>query len=148
MSPALVLDASVAVKWVVAETGSDQAVALRKSYNFVAPDLLTAECANILWKKVQRGELDGDSARLAARLLTRSGVRLIPSHGYLERALDLALLLDHPAYDCLYLALLIGQPDWQFVTADERLLKVLRARGPTNLSGRSHSLQDMGGAVV
>jgi predicted nucleic acid-binding protein len=33
----------------------------------MAPDLLVAECANILWKKAQRGELSHEEADLAAR---------------------------------------------------------------------------------
>ena len=54
---ALVIDASIAVKWVVEEDGTPQALMLRQQAKLIAPDLLIAECANILWKKVQRNEL-------------------------------------------------------------------------------------------
>jgi predicted nucleic acid-binding protein len=47
----LVIDASVAVKWVVEEPGTQEALLLRQ-HRLLAPDLLVAECANILWKKV------------------------------------------------------------------------------------------------
>ena len=76
----IVVDASIAIKWVVAEEGTDTAVDLRLRFHFAAPDLLIPECANILWKKVQRGELTRDEAMLAARLLERSRHRP-SSHG-------------------------------------------------------------------
>ena len=46
----LVIDASVAIKWVIEEAGTKEALALRRQA-LAAPDLLVAECANILWKK-------------------------------------------------------------------------------------------------
>jgi predicted nucleic acid-binding protein len=46
-----VIDASVAVKWVLAEPDSVQALALRQ-HDLAAPELLVAECANVLWKHV------------------------------------------------------------------------------------------------
>jgi len=42
-----VIDASVAIKWVVSEPGTQEALALRQ-HRLIAPDLLIAECANIL----------------------------------------------------------------------------------------------------
>ena len=50
----LVIDASIAIKWVVEEDGTPQALALRQKAKLIAPELLVGECANILWKKVQR----------------------------------------------------------------------------------------------
>jgi predicted nucleic acid-binding protein len=52
----LVIDASIAIKWVVEEDGTAEALVLRQKAKLIAPDLLVAECANIFWKKVQRGE--------------------------------------------------------------------------------------------
>jgi predicted nucleic acid-binding protein len=42
-----VIDASVVIKWVVDEPGTAQAHLLRR-HRLLAPDLLIAECANIL----------------------------------------------------------------------------------------------------
>jgi len=53
----LVIDASVAVKWVVEENGTPEVLALRQRARLIAPELLVAECANIFWKKVRRNEL-------------------------------------------------------------------------------------------
>ena len=75
----LVIDASIAIKWVVEEDGTDLALALRQKARLMAPDLIVAECANILWKKVQRKELSKDEALIAARLLQSAEMELVPS---------------------------------------------------------------------
>jgi predicted nucleic acid-binding protein len=122
---ALVIDASVAVKWLIQEDGTSQALALRRRAKLIAPDLLTAECANIFWKKVQRGELSRDEALLAARLLQAAEIELAPTRSLMEAATRIAIELDHPAYDCLYLAVAVDR-NCRFVTADQPLLRKLR----------------------
>ena len=121
----LVIDASIAIKWVVEEGGTDLALALRQQARLIAPDLLVPECANILWKKVQRKELTKDEALLAARLLQSAEIELVPTRALLEAAARLAIELDHPAYDCIYLALAV-ENECRFVTADERLVNKIR----------------------
>lgn len=137
----LVIDASVAVKWVVEEEGTAEALRLLQSEALSAPDLLIAECANILWKKVKRGELDEREAGLAARLIQRADIEILPTRPLMEPTLELALALDHAAYDCLYLALAV-ENDWQFVTADERLLRKLMQSGDRRFAGRVLSLNE------
>jgi predicted nucleic acid-binding protein len=123
-----VIDASVAIKWVVDEPGTEQALLLRR-HRLVAPDLLVPECANILWKKVRRGELSEAEAILAARLLQRAEIELEPMRGLLEPATKLAIALDHPAYDCIYLALAEAL-SCAMVTADEQLYRKTLAIEP------------------
>ena len=125
-----VIDASVAIKWVVAESGTAEALALLGN-ELIAPALLQTECANILWKKVKRGELLADEAKIAAKLLTRAGIVPCASEPDLTQAVKLALALDHPAYDCVYLlaARAAGAP---LVTADERLLRVVQSAQHSN----------------
>jgi predicted nucleic acid-binding protein len=123
----LVIDASVAIKWVVGETGTDEALSLRR-HNLYAPDLLVAECANVLWKKVRRTELHPDEASVAAQLLERADLQLEPSRRLMRRATELAIALDHPAYDCLYLVL-ADSLACDFVTADQRLQQRAPAAG-------------------
>lgn len=137
----LVIDASVALKWVVEEAGTPLALALRRSARLIAPDLLVAECANVLWKKVQRGELLRDEALLAARLLQGAEIELLPSRALFEVATRLAIALDHPAYDCLYLALAVAE-DCRLVTADERLLRRIAEAPEAALRGRAASLAE------
>jgi predicted nucleic acid-binding protein len=121
---ALVIDASIAVKWVVEEDGTAAALSLRRQARLIAPDLLIAECANVFWKKVRRNELSTDEALLAARLLQGADIELLPTRSLLEAAARIAIDLDHPAYDCVYIAL-AAENDCRFVTADERLLRKL-----------------------
>ncbi|QND54982.1 type II toxin-antitoxin system VapC family toxin (plasmid) [Phyllobacterium sp. 628] len=138
----LIIDASIAIKWVVEEDGTDQALKLRGRYRFAAPELLVAECANILWKKVQRNELVADEANLGARLLQRADIELIGMRGLMEQATMLAILLGHPAYDCIYIALAQHQK-CRFVTADERLLRVINHKATKELAARCVSLDEI-----
>lgn len=138
----LVIDASIAVKWVVEEEGTGAALALRRAHRFLAPELLIAECANILWKKVQRGELTPEEALLAGRLLERSGIGFVSMRGLLEPATQLAVLLSHPAYDCIYLAA-ARLHGLRFVTADRRLLRTVAERAPADLVALCVSPEDL-----
>ena len=116
-----VIDASVAIKWVVEEEGTEAALALR-GRRLLAPDLLNAECGNILWRKVRLGQFSPQEAFLAGRLLANADIEFFPARGLMETALEIAIMLDHPVYDCLYLALAEAQ-SVNFVTADKRLLQ-------------------------
>lgn len=122
MNGRLILDASVAIKVVVAEGDSDLAEPVL-DHALVAPDLLMAECGNILWKKVRRGELPPDAAGDAATALLSLRIDLQPASRFLAGALRRAMRLDHPVCDCLYLemAATLGVP---LVTADVRLRRL------------------------
>jgi predicted nucleic acid-binding protein len=138
---AFIIDASIAIKWVVEEDGTAHALALRRGSRLVAPDLLVAECANILWKKVQRGELTAEEADLAARLLERSDMELMPMRGLMQAATRIAVSVLHPAYDCIYLALALATQS-RFVTADDRLIRKLQQQPDRALSEVVISLAD------
>jgi predicted nucleic acid-binding protein len=127
----VVIDASIAIKWVVAEPDSDSALALLKE-RLSAPDLLIPECTNVLWKKVRRGELRPAEAIISARLIERSDIELHSTRPLAGPAAELAIALDHPAYDCFYLALaeLLGS---EFVTVDEGFYRKAAAAGKTGV---------------
>ncbi len=118
----LLLDASVAIKVVVAEPGSELAQPVL-DHALVAPDLLLPECGNILWKKVRKGDLPAAEAEGAALALLALKVELLPSSRLLAGALRRAARLAHPVYDCLYIeaAATLGLP---LVTADRRLARL------------------------
>jgi len=120
----LVIDASVAVKWVVPEMGSERAEILL-DHALVAPDLLFAECANVLWKKLRRGELTPEEAGIAAQTLEQADLAVVPTKGYIARAVAIAAELDHPAYDGIYLAVAEAF-GLRLATADERLMRKVR----------------------
>lgn len=117
----LVIDASVALKWVVEESGTPEALALLHGNELIAPDLLVAECSNALWKKAERMELSKPEALFAARLLQAARVEMLPMRSLIEAATRFAIELSHPAYDCIYLALAI-ENRCKLVTADARFL--------------------------
>lgn len=129
----IVVDASVAVKWVIPEVLSDQAGSLRgRADRLLAPDLLLPEAANALWKKLTRREITAREAAQAIDLLMASGLDLRPSGPLLGRALALARRLRHPVYDCIYLALAQAEGT-TLITADQRLLARV-ARGRTRVA--------------
>ncbi len=129
-----VIDASVTIKWVIEETGTHQALLFRR-HRLLAPDLLIPECANVLWKKVRRGELTEEEALVAAALLRGADIALSPMSSLLEPATRLALLLGHSAYDCFYLAL-AQQHNCAFVTADEAFARKVSTAGiPVTVTG-------------
>jgi predicted nucleic acid-binding protein len=123
-----VVDASIAVKWVIPEVLSDRADRLRAGHDeMLAPDLLLVEVANALWKKTAGGEISPAEADRAFDLVSESGIDLRPTPPLLGRAMRIARRLKHPVYDCVYLAL-AEREHASFVTADRRLLRRISAR--------------------
>jgi predicted nucleic acid-binding protein len=114
----VVIDASVAVKWVIGETGSDAADALLDQ-DLVAPVLWLAEAANALWRRARIGEITAEQANARLSELRRAPVASLPIEPHLAQALKLAIEIGHPVYDCIYLALAL-QHHTHVVTADRR----------------------------
>lgn len=118
----LVVDASVATLWVLDQDGSDRAAALRAADAMIAPSLVAAEIGSALWKAVRRGDLDISDAKAALEAALLSYEALFPLEDMRARALEFAVQLDHPIYDCFYLAL-AEREQAALVTKDERLLR-------------------------
>lgn len=115
----VVVDASVAIKWLVNEVDSDVAAQLLFEQQLFAPELLSIEVANALWSMVRRKFLTDSVATEALANFSEAEIDFRSSIDQTNTALRLALELAHPAYDCLYLALAldIGCP---VVTFDKR----------------------------
>jgi predicted nucleic acid-binding protein len=123
---ALIVDASVAIKWFIDEPGSDLARRLwRDEPELVAPDLIIPEVCNAAWRKVRLGQSEPAQAREIALRLQRGVLELRPTAALAPRAIELALDLDHPVYDCFYLSLAEAEQA-KLVTADRRLEGRLR----------------------
>ena len=102
----LVVDASVATKWVLPEPGSAEAAALRtQDPDLIAPSLVVAELGNALWKGVMRGDIAGRDVVHILQIAAGHYARLIPLEDIAAEATKLAVDLKHPIYDCFYLAL-------------------------------------------
>lgn len=125
-----VVDASVAMKWYLPEPHDEHAARLRRDgTGFDAPDLLYAEIANSLWKRVRRGELTSAAAGRIVEAVARLPIEAYPSRMLAGAALQIACSTGLTAYDCLYLAtaLLTESP---VVTADRRLFEAARRKPP------------------
>jgi predicted nucleic acid-binding protein len=106
---------------MVEEEGTPEALALCQKAKLIAPELLVAECANILWKKVPKGgELLKVEALLAARLLQGAEIELLPPRSSFEAATRMSIEIDQTAYDCLYLAVAL-EKKCQLVTAEGKI---------------------------
>lgn len=117
-----VVDASVAVKWTLAEP--DGALAerlLTGGGELRAPDLLTIEVAGAIARAFRNGRID--EAEVAAALdawsdkLRDRSLELVPNDLCLRRAVEISCALRHPLADCLYLAL-AERLNADLVTAD------------------------------
>ena len=125
MSEFVVVDASLAFKWLVEEENSDKATALTRRWSdqgkqMAAPPLLPFEVANALHRRVLRGELTVRVAAGLIRELMSLGIAIPATPDLHSRALEYASHLKQgAAYDAHYLALAesLGCEVW---TADRR----------------------------
>ena len=110
----LVVDASVAAKWLIHEP--DSALAVRYlAEDLIAPTILRIECANALIRRLRLRQLSQEETGRRLRELLTLPVQLQTVDE--DSAFRLALTLRHPVYDCLYLALAHAR-DVPLVTAD------------------------------
>ncbi len=128
MSSYVVVDASLAVKWLVNEELTAEADSLALSWTRsgnlpVAPYLMPVEVANALFQYVARGRLSLDGAVGLLRNLLNSGMELMEPAGLHTMALELASRLQLGSiYDAHYLAL-AEILDCEMWTADRRFFQ-------------------------
>ena len=125
MNGAICVDASVAVKWLLPEEGSENALALLEAAltaqtDVIGPPHLPVEVTSAIHKRFRQRELTLAEARERLRAFSRIPIDLTYPASLAERALELAAELDLPyPYDAFYLAIgeILGCEVW---TADER----------------------------
>ena len=124
MALACVLDASAAVRLILGDpAAAPLAQLLREAALVLAPELMLTEVANTLWKlqrAQQLAELDPQQLLADARDLVD---QVEPDRHLQAEALALACHLNHPVYDCLYLALARREAA-SLISADQRLLRL------------------------
>ena len=122
----IIVDASVAVKWLIEEEGTDRALALRDE-TMVAPDLLLTEVGNTLRSLTLRNALTSVQAQDMFDVMAMAPIELrLMGPELVSGALKLALRLGHPIYDCVYLALSI-QTGAPMITADAKFARRVQA---------------------
>lgn len=124
-----VVDASVAVKFVTDEAGSaEAALLLRSEEPLIAPDWLLAEVGNALWRKARSGAVSKAAAVEALAAMPQFFQELHATQPLVFRAYELAFVMDHGLYDCLYLELAREQ-GMVVVTADKDFQKAAARSG-------------------
>lgn len=128
----IVVDASVAIKVALYEPDSPIAVAALRAQPWSAPDLILSECANIIWKRCRMGDITREQAMQAVELIETMTLDVEPGRRLIERAVELAIALDHPTYDCFYIAHAeqLGAP---LLTADKKLIAKTRTSDATTI---------------
>jgi predicted nucleic acid-binding protein len=116
----LVIDASVAVKWLVLEDMSDVAKELYGSGDhLIAPRLIMTEIANALARKMMQGMLTRHEAKYHFNSLPQFLPDLMDVDHLIKPAFENACILRHPIYDLIYLEA-ARKVDAQLVTTDRR----------------------------
>ncbi|HZU66802.1 MAG TPA: type II toxin-antitoxin system VapC family toxin [Ktedonobacteraceae bacterium] len=137
MRKKVVVDTSIAIKWVLDEPDSSLALALLFKWidegtEIRAPALLAYEVANVLYQRVRKGELSAERAKkgLEDVLLIELELNLDDFLNLGKRAIELAHLYSLPAaYDPHYLAL-AEREQCDYWTADTRLWNAIGGKLP------------------
>lgn len=121
----LVVDSSIAIKWYVRETWHEEALEIAdREVGLLAPDFIVAEVTNVAWKKALRGEITRQQAIDIAAKIGSGTPALCESSLLNQEALRIGLAIDHPIYDCLYIAC-AQLFDGFLVTDDQRLCQAV-----------------------
>lgn len=120
-----VVDASLVVKWLIPEPDSESALMQRHEWTTqglvpAAPDFLLIELHNVLWKKLQRGDLAAEAPLLNFLPLFGLDLNWFPFEPLLPLAWTLAVQCRVSIYDALY-ASLAHQSHAPLYTADTQL---------------------------
>lgn len=119
------VDASLVMKWLVPEDGSEEALRLYRSWikkdaSLVAPSLLDYEIGTALRQKVVRGLLRSDDLFPILEYYKRLNILLLHLIDLVSQAVSAAAALEQPTiYDVAYL-LTAKQQKADYVTADEK----------------------------
>jgi predicted nucleic acid-binding protein len=130
----LVVDCSVAVKWVLYEAGHVQALRLLEeeksgSLMLIAPDLLLTEFASLIAKRVRRKHMSAAEAIDAFHRFEESVPALFETRPLVEAAIHLAVDGHLSLWDSVYLALAL-EHRCPLITADRRLFRGHSPRHP------------------
>ncbi len=135
MRNVVIVDASIAIKWVLAEVDSFRAETLlaewiKTGIKIFAPDLLAYELTNALYRKVRKGEITLERAKEALEEISHTEITFNFSSDFAlsTRAIELASFFNLPAtYDSHYLAL-AEHKGCELWTADMRMWNSVKGK--------------------
>lgn len=129
----LVVDASVAVKWFIPESGSEEAgELLQNREKLMAPELIRVEVPGAFTRLYRMDILDEEDTKALCQewtaMIDEGAIVLSPLNSDYERAVALSLDLKHPLADCFYIASAerLALP---LVTADSQMAKKAESCG-------------------
>jgi predicted nucleic acid-binding protein len=130
----LVVDASVAVKWLIPEPGRAAAVELLDAWlarkvELIAPSLMMTEVANTLSKRCRQNFMDPATAQQLFDVFESNAPALMESPNQLRLALTLSLRHRISLWDSVYLALAIERTA-DLITADQRFYRSVARHYP------------------
>jgi len=132
----LVVDASVALKWVLPERESPWALDLLSGGDeLILPDFWLAEGTNVLWLQVRRKILTAREAHACLGYF-RALTILEPTMdlGLHEMALEIGIAVNHSTYDTLYVAFAVAVGADHVIAADAPFTRNMRAHSNPTLS--------------
>jgi len=137
-----VLDASVAVKWLLPadkEPLHDEAMDLLKRFErvdigFIVPEFFWLEISNVLWKRTRGPAVTKSTAQSLYRDLQTKGLKTVHSTRLVPSAFEIAVTYGCSVYDSLYVAL-AKDKDTFLITADEKLANAVAAYLPVKWLG-------------
>ena len=129
-----VVDASVAVTWLLGEANADKAEQLFQdarlgTAELVAPEFFVAECGHALFRAERKKLIDTGDARELLKTLTADLPKLVLTIPLASRAGAICQYLRKSFYDCLYMAL-AEREQVQLITADIKLVKAAQPDYP------------------
>jgi predicted nucleic acid-binding protein len=116
----IAIDASAAYESLIGERSDE---VLSRTSALTAPDIIVGELLNARWKSA-RSHLPAPSLDAILGFLKR--VRIVPCLAYATEAANLAERLDHPVYDCLYIAV-AQRETLKLLTIDSHLMRKMRS---------------------
>ena len=129
-----VLDASVALCWVIPRPLTPKAIRLRDEYHrriheLLAPAIFIDEVAGALTKAERQKDIAvGQAIPLYAKVMNSPPI-LIPHASLVARAIDISSRTRSGYYDCLYVAL-AEREGCELVTADQKSINNLAPHFP------------------
>lgn len=122
----VVVDANVAVHWTIESPFSVSAERLlRSGIPLIAPDLIIVEVTNAFYFTIRERKDRVSRALDGLEFLPRWFSEIVPAAALRHRAMAYCMELEHPAYDCYYLALAESRRA-RLVTTDEHFIRKVR----------------------